>query len=195
MFKGATFIDSCYSVSSLPSDDGSEVIFLGRSNVGKSTLINKICEKKLLARTSKTPGRTQCLNIFSIGQDMRLVDAPGYGFAKVPDAIKKQWHQLITSYCRDRECLKLIVIVMDIRHPLQPADKEWLDMLGGGVTSVMIVLNKMDCLGRMQQKKACDLVEQYCRSHSIPAHLFKASGRNGSEVGSLREFMADILAS
>ena len=148
MFRGATFIDSCYSVSTLPSDVGSEVIFWADSNVGKSTLINKLCEKKLLARTSKTPGRTQCLNIFSIGQDARLVDAPGYGFAKVPDAIKKQWHHLITSYCRDRACLKLIVIVMDIRHPLQPVDKEWLDMLGGGVTSVLIVLNKMDCLGR-----------------------------------------------
>ena len=166
----------------MPDDVGSELIFLGRSNVGKSSLINRLCEKKVLARTSKTPGRTQCLNIFSIGESSRLIDAPGYGFAKVPEAVKRQWQVLITGYFRSRESLQGVVIVMDIRHPLQPKDREWLDLVGGVRVPVVVVLNKMDCLGRMQQKKSYSLVERYCRQHAVAAKIISTSCRDGYEI-------------
>lgn len=193
-FRSAQFLTSCYRLDSLPDDHGAEVIFLGRSNVGKSSLINALCRRRLLARTSKTPGRTQCLNVFDIGDDARLVDAPGYGFAKVPVAVKKQWQSLIVRYCETRSSLRLIVLVMDIRHPLQPADREWLELLGGGTVMLAIILNKADCLGRMQQKKAHDQVEKHCRSERIPAHLFRVSSREGVAIDDLRVFIAEQLS-
>lgn len=194
IFHSAHFVTSCYRLDTLPDDEGAEVIFLGRSNVGKSSLINALCGRKLLARTSKTPGRTQCLNVFNIGDDARLVDAPGYGFAKVPIAVKKQWQSLIVKYCQTRASLRMIVLVMDIRHPLQPADREWLDSLGGGPVLLAIILNKSDCLGRMQQKKAHDQVEMYCRNARIPAHLFRVSTREGTAINELKLFITNQLS-
>ena len=193
IFSNATFITSCYSLSSLPDDLGAELVFLGRSNVGKSTLINKICGKKLLARTSKTPGRTQCLNVYDLGERMRLVDAPGYGFAKVPEHVKKAWQVLVTQYCETRVSLRLVVLVMDIRHPLQPADIIWLNALGGGPIALLIVLNKADCLGRMQQAKSQKMVEKYCREHVSPTKIFCVSARDGSDIDGLRQYMVDSL--
>ena len=87
-------------------------------------------------------------------EQVHNANMPGYGFAKVPVAVKKQWQSLIVRYCETRSSLRLIVLVMDIRHPLQPADREWLELLGGGTVMLAIILNKADCLGRMQQKKA-----------------------------------------
>lgn len=193
VFKNAHFITSCYQLNNLPPDTGGELIFLGRSNVGKSSLINKLCGQKLLARTSKTPGRTQCLNVFAIGADVRLVDAPGYGFAKVPLALKQQWQKLIVEYCQTRACLRAIVIVMDIRHPLQPYDQEWLSLLAGSHVPVVVVLNKIDCLGRMQQKKSMTVVERYCREHDYPVRLASVSCRLGDGVDTLRTHLADLL--
>lgn len=193
MFTNAHFVTSCYQLSSLPPDEGGELIFLGRSNVGKSSLINKLCGKKLLARTSKTPGRTQCLNVFSIGAEARLIDAPGYGFAKVPLAMKQQWQKLIVSYCQSRGCLRAIVIVMDVRHPLQPFDQEWLSLVSTAEVPVVVVLNKLDCLGRMQQKKSMMQVEQYCRQHHYPVRLAGVSCRSGDGVDSLRQHLKDLF--
>lgn len=193
MFKNADFITSCYQLTALPEDEGGELIFLGRSNVGKSSSINRLCGKKVLARTSKTPGRTQCLNVFSIGESARLVDAPGYGFAKVPEAVKRQWQGLIMGYCQSRESLRGVVVVMDIRHPLQPKDREWLDLVGGVGVPVVVVLNKMDCLGRMQQKKSYGLVERYCREHAVAVKIMLISCRDGTGVDMLREYLTDLL--
>ncbi len=193
IFQTARFINSCYDLAALPPDDGTEVIFLGRSNVGKSSLLNALCGRRLLARTSKTPGRTQCLNVFEISATARLVDAPGYGFAKVPETVKKQWQSLVMRYCQTRESLRLIVLVMDIRHPLQPADREWLDLLGGSAVTLAIVMNKSDCLGRMQQRKSHDLVEKYCRDALMPVNLFRSSSRSGKGIDELRLFIQSQL--
>lgn len=192
MFQNATFMTSCYDLSTMPDDVGVEMIFLGRSNVGKSSLINALCQKKILARTSKTPGRTQCLNVFSIGEEVRLVDAPGYGFAKVPMVVKQAWQKLILSYFKTRESLRVIVIVMDVRHPLQPADVEWLSMLSGSPISLVVVLNKSDCLGRMQQKKSCDVVERYCRARSLFANIVLVSCKKKEGIGALRELLLSV---
>lgn len=122
-----------------------------------------------------------------------MVDAPGYGFAKVPEVVKQQWKALITGYFQSRESLYGVVIVMDIRHPLQPKDREWLDLVGGVGVPVVVVLNKMDCLGRMQQKKAYGLVERYCRQHAVAVKIMSTSCQDGAGVGLLRDYLTDLL--
>lgn len=186
LFERADFLISCYRLDQLPEDSGGELIFLGRSNVGKSSLINRLCRKKLLARTSKTPGRTQCLNVFSLMDGYRLIDAPGYGFAKVPLSVKQAWQRLIETYCGGRYCLRAIVLVMDCRHPLQPQDQVWLEALAPSGIPVVIVLNKMDCLGRMQQNKSRLQVDTFCRKRGIPAEIAMVSSRLGQGVDQLR---------
>ena len=193
MFQNTCFMISCYDLATLPDDFGAEMIFLGRSNVGKSSLINALCQKKILARTSKTPGRTQCLNVFSIGEDSRLVDAPGYGFAKVPLSVKQSWEKLVLSYLKKRNSLQVVVIVMDIRHPLQPADVKWLNMLVGSPLQLVVVLNKADCLGKMQQKKAYVEVEKYCRELSLFANIVTVSCKKRDGVSQLKNLLIDFL--
>lgn len=192
VFQNASFVTSCYDLKTMPADVGSEIIFLGRSNVGKSSLINALCQKKLLARTSKTPGRTQCLNVFSVDENRRFVDAPGYGFAKVPMSVKQAWQRLVLAYFKKRTSLRAVVVVMDIRHPLQPADLEWLGLLAGSPVSWVVVLNKRDCLGRMQQKKSYDLVERYCRENNVFANILIVSSRTGDGIDVLRDLLVDV---
>lgn len=193
MFERANFLISCYKLEQLPPDEGAELIFLGRSNVGKSSLINRLCRKKVLARTSKTPGRTQCLNVFDLDDGCRLIDAPGYGFAKVPLSVKQAWQRLIETYCRSRHCLRAIVLVMDSRHPLQPHDQIWLEALAPAGIPVIVVLNKIDCLGRMQQNKSRQQVDQFCRDRGIPAEIAMVSSRLGQGVDVLRLSLSQWL--
>jgi len=127
-----------------PNDDLIEVAFAGRSNVGKSSAINAICNRRKLARTSKQPGRTQQINFFSMGETARLVDLPGYGFAQVPLAVKKKWQETIHKYLADRENLRVLVLLMDIRHPLTDLDWQMVRWASDSELPTQILLTKAD---------------------------------------------------
>ena len=147
-FRKAAFLQSASAIENAPTDFGSEVAFAGRSNSGKSSAINTLTHQGKLARTSRTPGRTQLINFFSLSDHQRLVDLPGYGFAKVPLAVKKKWNQQLERYLQYRESLRGLVMLMDIRHPLTEPDRQ---MLGWAVTASMpvhILLTKADKLKR-----------------------------------------------
>ena len=123
-FENAAFRISAPDISHLTDDSGIEIAFAGRSNAGKSSALNALTRQKSLARTSKTPGRTQLINVFEIEEGQRLIDLPGYGFAKVPYEVKKKWQKALGEYLQKRESLKGIVVLMDIRHPLKDLDKQ-----------------------------------------------------------------------
>jgi GTP-binding protein len=121
-FQKARFITSAPSLKQCPDDNGVEVAFAGRSNAGKSSALNTLAQQNKLARTSKTPGRTQLINFFEVDPGVRVVDLPGYGFAKVPDRLKREWQKNMSEYLEKRQSLKALVLVMDIRHPLTEFD-------------------------------------------------------------------------
>jgi GTP-binding protein len=147
-FPEARFILSAWQPHQFPPDEGAEVAFAGRSNAGKSSALNAITGRKDLARTSKTPGRTQLINFFSLNGAHRLVDLPGYGFAKVPERIKEHWQQLLTRYVEARASLAGLVIVMDARHPLTDFDVQMLDWSRANGLVAHVLLTKADKLGR-----------------------------------------------
>lgn len=143
-FARASFLQSAPTLRLCPPDSGGEVAFAGRSNAGKSSAINTLTHQSKLARTSKTPGRTQLINFFSIGPDRRLVDLPGYGFAKVSKAIKENWDRHLAEYLQQRQSLKALVLLMDIRHPLQEYDWQMIRWATQGQLPLHILLTKAD---------------------------------------------------
>ena len=147
-FREACFIQSASEIENAPPDQGWEVAFAGRSNSGKSSAINALTGNRKLARTSRTPGRTQLINFFALSDSQRLVDLPGYGFAKVPLAVKKKWNQQLERYLQYRESLSGLVMLMDIRHPLTDPDKQMLGWAVAASMPVHILLTKADKLKR-----------------------------------------------
>ncbi len=145
-YRRASFLISAPSLRECPPDNGAEVAFAGRSNAGKSSAINALTNQRKLARTSKTPGRTQLLNFFALDESRRLVDLPGYGFAKVPLAVKNAWQRHLDEYLSKRESLRGLVLLMDIRHPLQTFDTQMLDWANRSAMPVHILLTKSDKL-------------------------------------------------
>lgn len=145
-YHKANFLTSVARQAQLPEDVGTEVAFIGRSNSGKSSALNALTQQKHLARTSKIPGRTQLINFFTLDDERRLVDLPGYGYAKVPVKIKAHWAQLIDDYLRDRKSLKGLILIMDCRHPLQHFDFQILDWAAIANLPVHILLTKSDKL-------------------------------------------------
>ncbi len=144
----ATFTISAPDISKLSADTGIEVAFAGRSNAGKSSALNTLTNQRGLARISKTPGRTQLINVFDIGENKRLVDLPGYGFAKVPLAMKKKWQKALGEYLQQRESLKGLVILMDIRHPLKDLDKDLIHWAADSDLPILVLLTKSDKLSQ-----------------------------------------------
>jgi len=155
-FSNAEFYKSVYKFEECPELRQPEVAFSGRSNVGKSSLINRICRQKKLARTSNTPGRTQSLNYYNIDDKFYLVDLPGYGFANVPQKVKEEWGELIDSYLQYRENLVGIVQIIDARHKPTKDDKMMVDWLKASGLSFLIAATKVDKISnnkRAKQKK------------------------------------------
>ncbi|WP_194867481.1 ribosome biogenesis GTP-binding protein YihA/YsxC [Pseudoalteromonas sp. PPB1] len=150
-YNRAQFVTSAPDISRLPADTGIEVAFAGRSNAGKSSALNALTDQKL-ARTSKTPGRTQLINTFSLDEDKRLIDLPGYGFAKVPLEMKKKWQKSLGEYLQKRQSLKGIVVLMDIRHPLKDLDMDLINWAAGSDIPVLALLTKADKLKQGKRK-------------------------------------------
>jgi GTP-binding protein len=180
-FGSATFLSSAAKFHQCPPDTGVEVAFAGRSNAGKSSAINCLTSNKKLARTSKTPGRTQLLNFFQLGAEHRLVDLPGYGFAKVPQAVKQQWQQHLDDYLRNRHCLKGLVLVMDCRHPLKDFDQRMIQWAVDGQLPLHAVLTKADKLKRGPARAALLKVSKFMleRSELLSCQLFSATDGTG----------------
>lgn len=147
-YQKAYFLLSVANVKQLPPDQGMEVAIVGRSNAGKSSILNRLTHNKNLARVSKTPGRTQMVNLFVLDEKRRLADLPGYGYAKVPLAAKLQWQKTVDTYIQQRKSLKGLLLVMDIRHPLKELDWQLLDYCRHKHLAVHIILNKADKLSR-----------------------------------------------
>lgn len=145
-FNTARFITSAPDINQMPEDSGIEIAFAGRSNAGKSSALNTITQQKSLARTSKTPGRTQLINVFELSEGKRLIDLPGYGYAKVPEEMKLKWQRALSVYLQQRESLKGLVVLMDIRHPLKDIDQQLLQWASESNLPVLALLTKCDKL-------------------------------------------------
>ncbi len=147
-FNQATFFTSAQTLSQCPENSIAEVAFVGRSNAGKSSALNRLTNNLKLAKTSKTPGRTQLINFFSIGEEHYLVDLPGYGFAKAPKQIREKWQKSLGEYLEKRKSLKGLVILMDIRHPLMEIDRQMVEWGEWNQLPIHILLTKADKLKR-----------------------------------------------
>lgn len=147
-FRVATYVLSAHELKQLPDDRGIEVAIAGRSNAGKSSAINTFTDQKALARTSKTPGRTQQIVIFRLDDERRIADLPGYGYAKVPIKLKDHWRKVMARYFETRKCLRGVVLVMDIRHPMKDYDQQMLNWCAASAIPCHILLTKADKLKR-----------------------------------------------
>ena len=165
LFSQAAFYTTVNHIKDLPMHGGREVAFVGRSNAGKSSAINTLANHVRLAYTSKTPGRTQHLNYFSLGGDSYIVDLPGYGYAKVPPEAKRHWEALLSTYLQKRAELSGLVVIMDIRRPLTELDETMLDWFAPTGKPVHILLTKSDKLSRQQSTITLMKVKAYLAEH------------------------------
>ena len=180
-YQQATFIKSAPSLAHAPEDSGREVAFAGRSNAGKSSAINTLTNQSSLAKISKTPGRTQLLNFFAINETNRFVDLPGYGYAKVPEAVKQQWHDLMEIYFRQRESICGIILVMDIRHPLTDFDWQMIEWCQINNLAMHILLTKADKLAFGAAKNTLLQIQKTAKNFTFPVtvQLFSALKKQG----------------
>ena len=182
-FNNAKFIGSYPSTKDLPVDQGSEIAFCGRSNCGKSSILNALTNNKKLAKTGKTPGRTQSINVFEIksNSEFKIIDLPGYGYAKVSKKMRASWGQEIEKYLMTRQCLKALCIIMDIRHPLKQDDESLIDWCESKDLPMIILLNKADKLSKTQIAqtvlKATEELNKLSTKHFIiPVSATKMTG-------------------
>jgi len=189
-FNQATFWKSAAKLSDCPPDVGAEVAFCGRSNAGKSSAINKLTNQSKLARTSKTPGRTQLINFFTLEEDLRLVDLPGFGYARVPTAVKQGWHQQMDTYLRERQSLKGLILLMDIRHPLTEFDETMINWSQTANIPLHILLTKADKLKRGPQQNTLLKVRKSL-AEPTTLQIFSATKNIGIDV--LQERLTELL--
>lgn len=188
-YKDAKFLLSVANLHQLPPDHGAEVAIVGRSNSGKSSVLNQLTQNKGLARVSKTPGRTQHINLFGIDGNRRLADLPGYGYAKVPPKMKLHWEKTLGEYLQTRQCLKGLVVVMDIRHPLRPFDLQLLEWCSACNLPTHILLNKCDKLSSGACKKTFFAVQKELTKYQNPITLQVFSALRAIGVKELTDVM------
>jgi GTP-binding protein len=188
LFDRAEYTMSVHDLNLLPPDTASEVAFVGRSNAGKSSALNTLTRRNRLAFVSKTPGRTQLINFFSLGENRYLVDLPGYGFAGVPLAVKAHWEQLLATYVGERKSLKGLVLIMDARHPLKPLDRTMLQWFAPTGKPVHALLTKSDKLSRGVASATLAQVkrELLTLKFNATAQLFSSLNKTGVEEAEAR---------
>ncbi|MBM4207661.1 MAG: YihA family ribosome biogenesis GTP-binding protein [Gammaproteobacteria bacterium] len=181
VYLQAAFLKSASKIDNTPPDTGKEIAFAGRSNAGKSSAINALTQKSNLARTSKTPGRTQLLNFFHINEEQRFVDLPGYGYAKVPEDVKNEWHELMEVYFRERQSLCGVILVMDVRRPLTEFDWQMVRWCQYSNLPMHLLLTKADKLAYGAAKSTLLQVQKVARNMTMPvtAQLFSALKKSG----------------
>jgi len=170
-YNSAEFLTSASQATQFPDLEGIEIAFAGRSNAGKSSSINTLCDITNLARTSKTPGRTQLINFFTLDEQRRLVDLPGYGYAKVPEKIRREWQKLMETYLSKREQLTGLVIIMDIRHPMKEYDLQMLEWCQHFAIPVHILLTKADKLKRGPGMQSLANVKKMLKTEGLEASV------------------------
>jgi len=179
IYQKTHFIKSAMKLSQLPKDEGVEVAFVGRSNAGKSSALNCITGVFGLAKTSKTPGRTQCINIFEVENNKRLIDLPGYGFAKVPVKTKSAWESLLDQYFHSRKSLTGLCMIMDIRHPLQQLDNAMIHWATENNLLVHILLTKADKFSRGKSLQILQEIKKALPLETISCQLFSSTKKQG----------------
>ena len=181
LFSSLEFRYAVHQLADMPPDHGAEVAFAGRSNAGKSTVINAVANRRKLAFVSKTPGRTQALNFFDMGQECALVDLPGYGYASVPREEQARWGELISTYISTRNALILLVLVVDARHGLTALDKQMLTWLAPTHKAVLVLLTKSDKLNRQQATAMLRQTETEIARHpgETAVQLFSGTAKTG----------------
>ncbi|MBT8131107.1 MAG: ribosome biogenesis GTP-binding protein YihA/YsxC [Gammaproteobacteria bacterium] len=190
VFQQAKYVHSAWQPSDFLPDSGVEVAVAGRSNAGKSSAINAIAGQRQLARVSKTPGRTQLINFFDVDATHRLVDLPGYGYAKVPQKMQRHWRVLMEAYFSERESLQGLIIVMDVRRPLTEFDTQMLDWASSRHCPVHVLLTKAD---KLSKGKAANMLQATRRDlgEIATVQLFSAHTRQG--VDEARQALAELL--
>ena len=181
-YASAKFLTSAANRGGFPETITPEVAFAGRSNVGKSSALNRLCQQKSLARTSKTPGRTQLINFFQLSTEAMLVDLPGYGFAKVPEAQRRQWGRLIEDYLTSRENLKGLVQVTDIRRPLSEYDWQLIEWCYHRQLPLLLLLNKADKLRYGATQDAIRSVKKSLKDAPMPLTVLPFSASKGTGI-------------
>lgn len=184
IFQNATFFISAHHLRDLPPASGIEVAFAGRSNAGKSSALNTLANHNRLAYVSKQPGRTQLINFFTLGNDKHLVDLPGYGYAKVPEAMRAHWQTVLSRYLSERTSLAGLVLVMDSRHPLTPLDRQMLDWFSPSGKPVHVLLTKSDKLSRNDANQTLIKVRKELNQiwgENISVQLFSSLKKLGVE--------------
>ncbi len=194
LFAGQTeFVKGVVSMEGLPPADRLEVCFAGRSNVGKSTLINALTCRKGLARASNTPGRTQEINFFTCGEDRYLVDLPGYGFANAPIKVVEKWQRLLKSYLSGRQTLRRAFVLVDARHGVKSVDEEIMDLLDKSAVAFQTVLTKADKVKPAELQKVLTQVREALSRHATAfPEIVLTSSEKGEGIPTLRAIIADL---
>jgi GTP-binding protein len=193
--RECTFVMGMATLDQLPDAELPEIAFAGRSNVGKSSLVNALTDRKTLARTSNTPGRTQQLNFFNLGQRLVLVDLPGYGYAKVSKTQVEAWTQTLKAFLRGRTTLRRACLLIDSRHGIKDLDREMMDMLDEAAVVYQVVLTKVDKVkkGEIDAREAAVTAELAKRSAAFPV-LALTSSEKGTGVAELRAGLAELAS-
>ena len=194
LFSGpVNFLKGVVAMDGLPEADRVEVCFAGRSNVGKSSLINAITNRKGLARASNTPGRTQEINFFELGDKRYLVDLPGYGFANAPIAVVKKWQQLLKSYLSGRPNLRRAFVLIDSRHGIKPVDEEIMQLMNRSALTFQVILTKIDKIKQPEQDKVLLQVRTKLAKHPAAfPELIITSSEKGEGIATLRAVIANF---